>query len=217
MHRTTLLTPLATLALLTLLPTLAAAESFDDGWQPEGMRAYSKQYQGMFTELGARYGLASADAFQGDSFAAHARFAFPMSVGDFKLAYSLDRLDATSPGMTTSVQRHALNLALAVHPLYIFMLGSDWLSYAIGGIYIDVGAGPQLSRVPSESDLGFHWHYGAGIDIPLFNPDRLGHAPWLNISYRRLRADIDLPQSSIDLHTHILALGLAWRFNRLPF
>lgn len=205
--------------LIVLAPARAGAESFDDDWQPDGLRAYSTTYQGMFTEFGARYGLAQADGFEGDSISAHARFAFPMSVGDFKLAYSLERLDAPAitPQATTSIQRHSLNLALAVHPLYLFMLGSDWLSYAIGGLYIDLGAGPQLSVTPDTSDPGFHWHYGAGIDIPLFNPDKLGHAPWLNISYRRHRADLDLPTQSIDLHTHVIALGLAWRFNRLPF
>ncbi len=205
---------------LLMLASPASAESFDDDWQPDDLRAYSPHYQGMFTEVGARYGLANVSSFgQGDSFGAHARFAFPMGLGDLRLAYGLDRLTPSTitPQLTTTLQRHTLNLALGVHPFYLMMLGSGWFNYVIGGIYADVGAGPQFITSSARNDPGLHWHYGAGVDIPLLDPDRRGHAPWLNLAYRRVRGDIDLPQSSVDLHTHIFSIGLAWRINRLPF
>ena len=193
--------------------TQESSTRFDDGWKPEKLRAYSPFFQGMFTEVGARYGrlsLPQTASFEADTFGAHLRFAFPMSVGDLRLAYNLQRITPTQ-------RAHLLGLHLAIHPLYLLMLGSDWISYVLGAIYVDAGLGPQYTRLldsPDSSSTSLMLSLGAGVDIPLFST-RHGQAPWLNLSYQRQSARYPLDNDRAC--SHQLHVGLAWRWNRLPF
>lgn len=210
--------PSALCLLITLLasPLTARAQEpqteFSDGWKPEDHRAYSPFFQGMFSEIGARYGRFSSTtspSLGADTFGAHLRFAFPMSVGDLRLAYNFQR--------DTSQRAHILGLHLAIHPLYLLMLGSDWISYVLGAIYVDAGLGPQYSyatTASTPSNTSLMLSLGAGVDIPLFST-RHGQAPWLNISYQRQSARY-LPDTD-RARNHQLLVGLAWRWNRLPF
>jgi hypothetical protein len=61
------------------------------------------------------------------------------------------------------------------------------------------------------------WHWGAGIDIPVWTPDAFGQALWINVLYRNQRGSLDLPGASRDLSQRTLFLGLEWRVNTLPF
>lgn len=212
---------------ITQSPKTAAAQGFDDSWQPEHLEAYGDSFNGTFTAIEARYGLTQVGGndYSGYSLDAGLRMAFPMYVGDMRLGYRFDDLShdgkAPDPGQ---ISTHSLIASLALHPLYLVLLGNDWLSYTIASLYVDLGLGAQLSWRDMKSpvsgdgfDAGFAWHLGAGIDIPLWDAD-LGQAPWLNLLYRYQRADFDLDdERALDLHTHTLFVGLSWRFNRLLF
>ena len=215
---------LIALALLGL-PASAAAdpEGFDDGWQPDPpLDPYSDAYNGSFTDVSARFGPSrvARNDLSGYSFDAGLRTSFPMYVGDFRAAYRVDQLAAADPADQIAI--HSFGVSLAVHPFYLFMLGSDWISYIVGSLYIDAGAGAQMGRrLPGpdlrERDLGLFWHFGAGVDVPLWDPDT-GQALWLNVLYRNHRADFDTDAGeSIALTPHTLFVGLSWRINRLPF
>ena len=189
---------------------------------------YSQYYTGAFYELGAR-ALASTAGdsdFGGLGFDVGLRGSFPMYLGDLRLAYRFDALDAEAPTQHPGqIDQHSVGLTLNVHPLFLFLLGSDWLSYTIASFYLEVGLGAQwASFAPAASaaadtldDAGFWWSLGLGIDIPLWDPD-VGYAPWLSVLYRNHRGDFDVSeQEEIDLSLHALIVGLGWRINGLPF
>ncbi len=216
-------TLLITTALLLLSSNAIAKDSFDDNWTPPDAQPYSSKFQGMFTEVGVRYGRTFAPHLsKGQTLSAHTRFAFPMSIGDVRLAYTFNHLTPSSSQEASLTSQHQLGLHFAFHPLYLLMLGSNWLGYTLGAAYIDVGAGPQLANTSyaahtSQRDAGLFWSVGAGIDIPLWSPEH-GQAPWLNLSYQRQNTRYTLqPDTSSRLHHHNLMVGLAWKWNRLPF
>ena len=213
-------------------PASARAEGFDDGWEPvverggerEEPEGYSDSFNGSFVALGVRLGQTQAgtSGFDGDTLDVGGRFSFPMYVGDVRVAYRYDNLTNTGAGARGDLNNHSLSASLALHPFYLFLLGSDWLSYTFASLYADVGLGVQRStlRQPgraAEADLGLVWHWGVGIDVPLWDPD-VGFAPWLNIMYRNHRATHDrdgVPDIGMPLHT--VFLGLSWRVNTLVF
>lgn len=201
---------------------------FDDGWQPaaeaEAREAYPDSFNGSFVDLGVRLGQTQAgtSGFDGDTLDLGGRFSFPMYVGDVRLAYRYDNLTNTGAGARGDLNAHSMSASLALHPFYLFLLGSDWLSYTFASIYLDAGLGMQRSTLrqtgrAAETDLGFVWHWGVGIDVPLWDPD-VGFAPWLNVLYRNHRATHDrdgVPDIGMPLHT--VFLGLSWRINTLVF
>jgi len=208
-------------AAIALSPGAAIAEDpegFDDGWQPEDpLPAYSTRFNGSFTGVGARYGLARGDA-PGRTLDVGARFAFPFYVGDVRAAYQTSGIESPSARART----HGGQLNLAFHPLFLVLLGSEWLGYTLASFYVDAGLGAHTGRVtPVEGTpwrgRGVSFHAGLGIDIPLVDPDR-GQGPWLNLSWRgqrgRLSGEAD---EEVRLDARTLHVGIAWRFNRLPF
>ena len=202
-------------------PASAQQQGFDDGWTPDDdYRAYSKEFNGTFTDLSARLGLGRArrSSYGSRSLDVGARIAFPAYVGDFRLSYRLDQLshDESEPDITL----HSSGLALAFHPAYLLILGSDWLSYLVASFYLDLGVGAQLGVLRGEElerDPGLYVHGGAGFDVPLWDPD-VGQALWLNFAYRYHHGDFDTNAGpSIKINNHSAFVGLSWRINRLIF
>ncbi len=205
-----------------LLPAFAAAEDgFSDGWKPEpDVVDYSDSFVGQFTGLDARLLLSNTEGegLEGWGVDAGARFSFPIYLGDIRLAYRYDALgapDAAGGALTT----HSFGGTFALHPGYLLLLGSDWLSYVAASIYLDAGLGGQFSELrlgdETQSSPGFFWSWGGGVDIPLWDPDA-GWAPWVNVSYRNHRGLG--PDGLGDARwesTHSLMLGLGFRVNRL--
>lgn len=205
----------------------AHAESpFSDGWMPENAQAYSPYYNGMFTSFGARMGLhqVGGNDYEGWGVEIGPRMSFPMLVGDMRVRY---RYDALTNGNATKdmgdINVHSIGFGASVHPLYLLLLGSDWISYVAASLSLDIGLGAQYATRARNNDslarvdFGFFWHWGAGLDIPLWDPD-VGNALWLNVVYRNHRSDFDLGDDrELSLSMHTIFLGLEWRFNRLLF
>ena len=218
--RTHALTIAATLSLLAA-SSPALADGFDDGWEPDDhVVDYSDGFVGQFTGVDARLLLSNAEGtgLEGWGVDAGVRFAFPIYLGDFRLSYRHDALGA--PGVPGgSLTSHSVGGNLAFHPLYLFLLGSDWLAYVAGSFYLDAGFGGQyVTRElgdESESSPAFFWNWGAGVDVPLLDPD-VGWAPWLNVSYRNHRGLAPGPGDALEwTSTHSLMLGIGFRVNRL--
>lgn len=207
---------LATIAALAtvLLATPAASQqrAFDDGWTSPP-RQEPQSFNGSFFGFGARLGSTSvADSdWSGYSIDVGPRMAFAAYVGDLRLGYRYDHL-----GEDLSV--HSISPSLAIHPLYLVLLGNGWLWYTIASLYIDAGVSLQFASTPDHLDPALAFHWGAGIDIPVWSPDILGHGLWINLLYRNLRGSLELPDTpSRSLSQHTLFLGLEWRTNTLPF
>jgi hypothetical protein len=218
------------LAPLTAIATLLAwaspsyaQQGFSDGWEPQAdVVDYSDSFTGQFTGVEARFLLSNGEGegLEGWGVDVGPRVAFPMGLGDFRLAYRYDALGAPeAPGGASTT--HSVGGSFAVHPLYLLLLGSDWISYVAGSLYLDVGLGGQYSALTvgdeTRATPGFFWSWGGGIDVPLWDPD-VGWAPWVNVSYRNHRGlGPDGAGEARWDSTHSLMLGLGLRFNRLPW
>lgn len=115
--------------------------------------------------------------------------------------------------------RHGLWLHTAVHPLAPAILGSEWFHYLVGSPYFEIGAGGLVYPGTFPGDVtspAFGWSIGAGIDIPLADPDR-GQAPWLHVLYRFRTDATNLKSAAGRSRTNTLYLGASWRFNGLLF
>lgn len=200
-----------------VLTTFMSAPSLGN---PNEGRDYSKFFNGSFWEISVRGGLSSVseDDFSSWSVDAGLRQALPMLLADTRLSYRYDRLDGPASLM---LEQHRLMVHGGIHPLYFFILGSDWLAYVISSPYLELGIGAQYGVLTTEeetlTDPGFVWSVGAGFDVPLSDPD-VGYAPWLNVVYRYSGAGFDV-SDGMDLNTnqHTVFLGLGWRVNGLLF
>lgn len=183
---------------------------------------YSPYYNGAFVEYSVRGGasLATEAPYDGWNVDVGARHSFPMLLGDFRLAYRFDNFgDASASG---KLEQHNVGGYLAIHPLYLVLLGSDWLSYSIASLYAEVGGGAQMAILKPDGDGDYRTHFGpfvslgVGLDIPLSDPD-VGYAPWLNLVYRWHVADFDGAVETYDIDMHLLQVGVGWRINGLLF
>lgn len=160
---------------------------------------YSPYFNGSFWDVSARGGVSTlADGWSLD---AGVRQSFPMYLGDTRLSY---RRDFYTGGEVDNV-----HVGFGLHPLYVVLLGSDWLSYVVASFYAEVGGGVSIVE-------GVHpaWNVGVGIDLPLWDPDE-GMAPWINVLYRYEWTTATLGDSTLDRGTGFI--GLAWRVNGLFF
>lgn len=202
-----------------------AQSPFDDDWMPAHARAHAPSYNGSFTSIGARLGntWVGQSPYEGWSADVGPRMSFPFLVGDTRLHYRYDALKDTSEQLG-DMSVHSVGVDVALHPFYLFILGSDWISYVLGACYLDVGLGAQWATrdrpatdARADSDFGFVWHWGAGTDIPLWDPDD-GQALWVNVLYRNQRSDFDLSaDAELELSMHSVFIGLEWRVNTLLF
>ena len=159
--------------------------------------AYTPYFNGSFWDVSARGGLDhNVDGWAVD---VGLRQSFPMHLGDTRLSYRHDELELGSSDQ--------IHLGFGLHPLYVVLLGSDWLSYVIASFYVELGAGVNISDGPHPA-----WTLGTGMDIPLSDPD-LGMAPWINVLYRYEWTTAQIKSADIDRHT--VFVGLAWRVSGL--
>ncbi|MGM0556309.1 MAG: hypothetical protein ACQEVA_08005 [Myxococcota bacterium] len=189
-------------------------------------QAYSDQFTGAFQEYSIRgaWSDGPATAYEGWSLDAGFRHSFPMLLGDTRLSYRFDSLRPEDQDLPAKLERHAVGVHVAFHPLYLALLGSDWLGYTIASLYFEIGGGAHYgildarqTRGEYERDFGLFASLGAGIDFPLWDPD-VGFAPWLNAVYRFQYSDFDRPDDdSLVLRRHEFFVGLGWRINGLLF
>ncbi len=159
--------------------------------------AYTPNFNGSFWDVSARAGLnMNVDGWAAD---VGLRQAFPMHLGDTRISYRHDELNL---GATDEV-----HVGFGLHPLYVVLLGSDWFSYVIASFYLELGAGVAINEGPHPA-----WTLGAGLDIPLSDPD-LGMAPWINVLYRYEWTTAQIKSADIDRNT--VFVGLAWRVSGL--
>lgn len=216
----TFLSCLASLACLLMLGTSpASAGDAPEAPEPE----YSQYYTGAFHEYSMRGGLtlpANSD-YRGWHVDIGVRHSFPFLIGDFRVAYQFDRLESDEASQGP-LDQHGLGGYLAIHPGYLLLLGSDWLSYTLASVHLELGGGAKMGVVQNleagdfETGLGPFVSIGGGFDVPLGDPDT-GAAPWLNFVYHWQVADFDDRVETFDLDSHVVQIGLGWRINGLLF
>lgn len=196
-------------------PAVTAEENGD-----EDERRFSEEFTGAFIEPGIRASLSGGPRFTAWGLDAGLRHSFPFLLGDLRLSYSYDRFSTHDAAAGPDFNTHSGSLHLAIHPLYLALLWSDWWGYAIGSFYVEAGLGGHANvfeTAGTPADPGFHWSVGAGIDLPLADPDR-GHAPWLHLLYRFRRRGVDTPGGErVPMKLHSGFVGLGWRFNGMLF
>ena len=230
---TTLYASAALLVAGLLVSAPAAASPSQDGSEAESADASSDDkkgppYNGAFLEPSVRAAFVVGPNWRGWAVDAGIRHAFPLSLGDLRLSYRLDRLRAKDDAGSTAsaigtLQTHGVRAHLAIHPLYLMMFWSDGFGYLASSFFIEVGLGVDVHTYEGSTDdrvrnPRFGWSVGAGFDVPLMDPDR-GSAPWLNVVYRFSRRSVN-PGSigpTQALKTHTLFAGLGWRFNGVIF
>lgn len=203
----------------------ASAENKADGeHEKDSERAYGRFYNGSFVEYSVRGALArpTSTAYDGFSIDTGLRQSFPMLIGDTRLSYRFDSLFDESTPTRNQVERHSLGLHLGVHPLYLFLIESDWWGYTLASLYLEIGGGVQYGVLDTGSDIdddfGFFGTVGAGVDIPLWDPDT-GKAPWLNVLYRYGGGRMQLQRKGGRAleRMHSVIAGIGWRYNGLLF
>ena len=216
----------AVVLLATLASATAPANDSQSAKSPEQGTSedYSQYYTGAFSEYSVRAGanFNAENAYDGWSLDLGFRHSFPMQVGDVRLAYQYDVLGEEADSLPGPIEQHNVGAYLAIHPAYLLLLGSDWLSYTVGSIYAEIGVGAQFGALERrsdgvfETDVGPFVTFGGGLDVPLWDPD-VGQAPWLNIVYRYHVADFDRPSQTYDVDLHSVMVGVGWRINGLLF
>lgn len=229
-----LVSMLAALALGWAGPALGAPQqessaqsADDDEASDEEERTYSRFYTGAFHEYSLRGGPSLVDEvdYAGWHLDAGMRHSFPFLLGDFRVAYRFDNLSAGNDRLPDTLEQHSVGGYLALHPLYLLLLGSDWLSYTLASLHLELGIGAQFAVLEIgsdsedarfETDFSPFYTVGGGFDVPLWDTDE-GAAPWLNVVYRWRMADVERPSSELDVDMHTIQVGLGWRINGLLF
>lgn len=202
-------------AVLVLLSIGIAGDVFG---QETKKPKYSQYYNGSFWEVSVRGAPTINDDENGWALDVGLRQSFPLGLLDTRVSYRYDTIDLPQFAIPGGFEAHTLHFAGGFHPFYFFILGSDFWAYAFQGIYFEGGIGSQLSIVEQDDNVGsgisFVWTLGAGIDLPLWDPDT-GSAPWLNLLYRYHATALSNHDASLGLHTFFIGLG--WRVNGLLF
>lgn len=205
--------------LAPLLVALAASLPMPSAAQEAEGRRYSQFYNGSFVDLSARAGAHTSVTSDHTAWSVDAglRQAFPMHLGDTRLAYEMQ----TFSGAQDEIVLHNIGVGFGFHPLYLALLWSDFWGYLVASFYVETSIalqyGTRTVAAASEDDFGARWSVGAGFDVPLSDPDR-GWSVWLNFLYRFVWSDFDLDDGSeIDLFHHAGFGGLSVRFNGLLF
>lgn len=138
---------------------------------------------------------------------------------DFRAHYTFSTNGLSFNGESLDLNRHSLGLSMAVHPLFIVMFGNRLLHFIMSSLYLRLGismeitalSGAALPASRTEIDLG--WHWGAGMEFPLLNPNR-GGTLWLGLGFQQSRASVNTGRN--DLHAltqNMLLLTLGYRWN----
>jgi hypothetical protein len=184
------------------------------------------KYQGAFWAIQAHTGVAMRRDRRpgetlGPALGGSLRFATVLSVLDlqgsiFAARYSTRAAD-DSP---VEVTRWSLGFEGHLHPLLLGTVYNNRLWYTLSAIYASFGVDLDLTRLgvrgaPDPRDRGIGWHLGAGVDVPITDPNR-GAGFWLGMAYRAkfLRVDSrELALGSFD--EHMITLTIAYRNNNI--
>ena len=204
-----------TLALLLLLSLPAMLPSASAETTPV-QESESPFFNGSFFEVGVRAGGTHAPGLDGWVADLGVRHSFPMHLLDTRISYQWEHLAQHETNL--AVNQHVLGVYLGFHPLYLFLLGSDRLSYFIASFYLEVGAAMDAttSRSGSSVGFGFRGSLGLGVDVPLHDPDS-GSGLWIQFLYRAQRQTERDPWNDPAGLWGTGFIGLAWRENGVVF
>lgn len=193
------------------------------------------QYNGAFVGAGLLGGVSILqdrrwDEPVGWTVGAYGRIASVLSLVDVQLEYHAAGHDIVSgPGAPAdlTLERHTVVTSFNLHPLFLSVLGNNWWSFALSGIYAQAGLSVEFSKYRTDavdwrrSDTAFSLHIGAGVDVPLGDANGQG-AFWMGAMWRwkfvYMDPKLELAGESPDeLNTHALMVTVSYRYNDLSF
>ncbi|MEZ4266800.1 MAG: hypothetical protein R3F39_10510 [Myxococcota bacterium] len=202
--------------LMLLLPTPRAAAA----------EAEVHKYQGAFWAIQAHTGLVLRKDQRpgetvGPALGGSLRFATVLSVLDlqasvFAARYSTRALDDTR----VQVTRWSLGFEGHLHPLLLGTVYNNRLWYWLSSIYASFGVDLDFTRLglrdgPDKRDRGLAWHLGAGMDVPVTDPNR-GAGFWLGIAFRAKFLNVDSGALGLgDFDERMVTLTFAYRNNNI--
>lgn len=184
------------------------------------------RYQGSYWALQAKAGVvyrlhAGEGELPGPAVGASVRVATFLSLLDVELGVLASTYEAVAPDGNgrLRVQRLSLGGEIHLHPLLTTILKNTTLWYILAGCYGSIGIDLDLTFEPDadEPTMALGWHIGAGLDIPLGDPNG-GWGLWLGLSYklRFLEAETSIEDLS-EFDEHIMLLTFGYRNNDLNF
>lgn len=177
---------------------------------------YSNAFTGAFVELSARSAFSTLSKTKGEStrFELGVRQAFPMHLLDTRISMHSETFNISNTN--SPIHIYGANISTGFHPLYLALLFENWLGWVLASIYLEGSLGLNYSQMHEHQDFGFAYSIGAGIDLPLWNPNDIWSI-WVNGLYRYRRLDFDTPDREFELHNHAAFIGLGIRWNGLLF
>ncbi|MEC8023089.1 MAG: hypothetical protein VX223_04095, partial [Myxococcota bacterium] len=153
----------------------------------------------------------------------YARTASVMSVFDVQLEYSVTGHVLAEGPVRADMVRHSLSSSVNLHPFFLRLIAADYASRVLSAMYLQLGLSAEIMDLRSDdsrfdrNDVAFSLHWGAGVDVPLGNPN--GHGTfWLGVNWRWKFVYLD-PKfyGHDDTDAHQLVLVLTYRFNNTSF
>lgn len=123
-----------------------------------------------------------------------------------------------------TLTRHSITGSAVIHPLFLSLLGGDWISYTLGELRFYLG--PSLDSIAAEVaeerehmwTLGYH--LGTGVDTYIDNPHD-GTSWWIGFDYRYnvvtgSRDEGLFQRAKGREHAFMLRLSFRWNGNAIP-
>jgi hypothetical protein len=194
--------------------------------QARATDAVVHKYQGAFWAIQAHTGLVfrrdpRPDESIGPVLGGSLRLATVLSVLDiqgsvFAARYSTRAVDDSR----VQVTRWSLGFEGHLHPLLLGTVYNNRLWYWLSSIYASFGVDLDLTRLglrdaPDRKDRGLAWHLGAGMDVPITDPNR-GSGFWLGLAFRAKFLNVDSGALGLgDFDERMVTLTFAYRNNNI--
>jgi hypothetical protein len=141
-----------------------------------------------------------------------------LSLADVQISFVGSRYRAELEQGSFDVTRFSVGGEIHLHPLFLFTIRNTRVWYWLAGIYGSVGMDLDITQFEDEgTELDFGWHIGAGMDVPLTDPDA-GSSLWLGLAYRLKFLEILDPHGiAADFDEHMLLLTIGYRNHDVDF
>lgn len=137
-----------------------------------------------------------------------------------------DAFTSAAAGDVYDLRRTSLGLDLRLHPLFMRHLQGRLGDRVMAGLHLALGAGVDLLSVRGghaslgtdldRTDASFAFGIGAGVDVPLTEPNDRPWSLWLDLGWRlRFSGFGDSAPGLRDQDEHVLLLQLGVRFHDL--
>ena len=134
--------------------------------------------------------------------------------------------DAIIAGEVYDLRRTSIGFDLRLHPLFVRHLQGGFGDRVAAGLHLALGAGADILSVSGgheafgtaldRTDVAFAFGVGAGVDVPLTEPNDRPWSLWLDLGWRlRFTGFGESAPGLRDMDEHVIVLQLGVRFHDL--